>query len=344
MGKICNQCNSALEQNANFCTFCGSNNIREENVIDNQNAQVNPVQEAQPTPQPEQQPVEQQSILEPQGINKQSQNNIVLENNEVHQDFTQLEFPSTNNDPAPVQQTQQAQPIQPESPQAPVIPSDFKLQSGTDINGIPDANNPFDEALNAQKISNEAKKANKKTMKVILITIGITIAVLIVILAIFIIFVSVSVDFKQEGLTCQEPAPLSPNQMRIGTEGYGFLTVANTWVDITGSQSNTIQYQNSTGWIITMGATTPDQLTAESYANLIEQNLKNTTTEPVYKQQVNLNNYNAYKISASVPSYQKYIEAWTFAAEDGNVHYLAVEGPNSTGQEYSIVQTFGVCR
>lgn len=342
MGKICNQCNNALDQNANFCTFCGSNNIREENVIQNQNIQMQQSTQTSSVEQQVQPQVQMQNetqVIEPQEVNKLTQNNIALENNEVHQDFTTLEFPSSN-DPVPTPQQQQ----QPATPQAPVVPSDFKLQSGNDINQMPDANNPFDESLNAQKISDAAKKANKKTMKTILITIAITIGILIVILAIFIIFVSVSVDFKQEGLICQDPAPLAPNQMRIGAEGYGFLTIPNTWQDITSQNGTTIQYANNTGWIVTIGATTPEQLTAESYANLVESNLQKETTEKVIKEQATLNNYSAYKISASVPNYQKYIVAWTFAAEDGNVHYLAIEGPTNSGQEFSLVQTFGVCR
>ena len=342
MGKICNQCNKALEENANFCTFCGSNNIREENIIENQNVQVQQVPQQAPI-QMNNQMQETQSIIEPQGINKQTQNNIALENNEVHQDFTQLEFPSSN-DSTTTQPTTTQQIQQPESPQTPVVPSDFKLQSGTDINSLPDANNPFDEATKVEQISNAAKKSNKNTLKIIIITIGVTIGILIVILAIFIIFVSVSVDFKQEGLVCQDPAPLSPNQMRIGAEGYGFLTIPSTWIDITSAQANTIQYQNNNGWIVTMGASSPEELTAERYANLIEQNLTTMTTEPVTKQQVNLNNYKAYKISATIPNYNEYFEAWTFSAEDGYVHYIAIEGPNPTGEEFTLVQTFGVCR
>lgn len=338
MSKICNQCNNKLDDNANFCTFCGGNNIREENVIENQSVQVAGAPVAQPVEQQPANNLTQAGIIEPQAVNKQTQNNIALENNEARQDFTTFEFPETDNKTQPITQPQ-------ETPQVPVVPSDFKLQSGADISQIPDANNPFDESLNAKNVNDAANKTSKKTAKVIIITILVTLGILIVLLAIFILFVSVSVDFKQEGPNCPEPAQVAPNQIRIGAEGYGFLTIPNSWNPISEVESgSSIQYGNGV-WIISLNAANTANFPASYYASEIEKNLKQqSSTATVNIIQEKLINYTAYKIAAFYPEYQKHLIAWIFEAEDGNTHYIAVEGPTGNASEYSLPQTFGICK
>ena len=130
----------------------------------------------------------------------------------------------------------------------------------------------------------------------------------------------------------------------IGDSKYGYVDVPSNWakfVDVDGNDS--IQYSYANVYIVSLNML-DGNYSAETYASNYMYNKQNSSevtgvTGATVKIGKN-NEYTAYQVYMYYPADATYLVTYWFEAEDGNVHYIALEGPASVTDYLSIPQSF----
>jgi hypothetical protein len=117
----------------------------------------------------------------------------------------------------------------------------------------------------------------------------------------------------------------------VGDEKYGYITIPSNWTkfyDTDGDDS--LQYSYANAYIVTLDIL-DGQNSAKTYASNYMYNKQNSSevtgvsgaTITIGKNK----EYTAYQVYMYYPSDSTYLVTYWFEAEDGKVHYIALEGP-----------------
>lgn len=131
------------------------------------------------------------------------------------------------------------------------------------------------------------------------------------------------------------------NSFRVGNDDFGYISIPNTWVNFKDVNGNsTLQYTDNGSWIVTIYAMPTTQMTAEAWANSVYKAIVNNGGQNIQTSTSTIDVYNALKITAYYPKQKKYLATWFFESKAGKTHYLAIEGPESSGDPYNSIYSF----
>ena len=123
----------------------------------------------------------------------------------------------------------------------------------------------------------------------------------------------------------------------VGDDDHGYVTVPNNWYkfyDTAGAHA--LQYSYASVFILSLDVVpdTTNKMTAKMAAdNYSAQELQNTNATNVTGAIVKIGKnkeYTAYQVYSYYPADNSYLVTYWFEAEDGKIHYMALEGPSST--------------
>ena len=122
------------------------------------------------------------------------------------------------------------------------------------------------------------------------------------------------------------------NTTVVGDNKYGYITIPKNWArfyDVDGNTS--LQYSYANVYIVSLNYFEDTQYTAKEYASNYmynKQNSSDVTGVTGATVQIGKNKeYTAYQVYMYYPSDGTYLVTYWFEAEDGKVHYIALEGP-----------------
>lgn len=129
------------------------------------------------------------------------------------------------------------------------------------------------------------------------------------------------------------PKDSSTSTTTIGDTKYGYIDVPTSWTrfyDISGTTA--LQYSYGGVYIISIDYFENSKLTAQEYASNFMYNKQMASdvigvtgaTVTIGKNK----EYTAYQVYMYYPADSVYLVTYWFEAEDGKVHYIALEGPN----------------
>ena len=212
----------------------------------------------------------------------------------------------------------------------------------------------FNDDYEDETVSTEENNDSSKNFKIILIIAGIFIAFIVILLI---------VNAESKPKTQPQPAPSAPvviddddyesgeveeeeeevpEEQRVGSSSYGYITIPGDWVAYQDANSNSsLQYTDGT-YIITLKAVQSSQSSALSYATAVKRNFENDGVDTTGAT-VSLGKYKAYQVYGYYTSVQKWHVCWIFEAEDGKTHFISVEGPEKT-EAFKIPETFSIIR
>ena len=212
----------------------------------------------------------------------------------------------------------------------------------------------FNDDYEDETVSTEENNDSSKNFKIILIIAGIFIAFIVILLI---------VNAVSKPKTQPQPAPSAPvviddddyesgedeeekeevpEEQRVGSSSYGYITIPGDWVAYQDANSNSsLQYTDGT-YIITLKAVQSSQSSALSYATAVKRNFENDGVDTTGAT-VSLGKYKAYQVYGYYTSVQKWHVCWIFEAEDGKTHLISVEGPEKT-EAFKIPETFSIIR
>ena len=212
----------------------------------------------------------------------------------------------------------------------------------------------FNDDYEDETVSTEENNDSGKNFKIILIIAGIFIAFIVILLI---------VNAVSKPKTQPQPAPSAPvviddddyesgedeeeeeevpEDQRVGSSSYGYITIPGDWVAYQDANSNSsLQYTDGT-YIITLKAVQSSQSSALSYATAVKRNFENDGVDTTGAT-VSLGKYKAYQVYGYYTSVQKWHVCWIFEAEDGKTHFISVEGPEKT-EAFKIPETFSIIR
>ena len=128
----------------------------------------------------------------------------------------------------------------------------------------------------------------------------------------------------------------------IGSEALGYLTVPGDWVVFKDKNSQRgIRYSDSNGdYIISLDALSTTEISAQDYALGTANQLESVGVSDIKGATVKLAGYEAYQVYGYHQEQNKWVLAYFFEAEDGNTHYVGIEGIDKENEAFKIPDTF----
>ena len=212
----------------------------------------------------------------------------------------------------------------------------------------------FNDDYEDETVSTEENNDSGKNFKLILIIAGIFIAFIVILLI---------VNAASKPKTQPQPTPSAPvviddedyesgeeeeeeeevpEEQRVGSSSYGYITIPGDWVAYQDTNSNSSLQYTDGSYIITLKAVESSQSSALSYATAVKRNFEGDGVDTTGAT-VSLGKYKAYQVYGYYTSVQKWHVCWIFEAEDGKTHFISVEGPEKT-EAFKIPETFSIIR
>ena len=118
----------------------------------------------------------------------------------------------------------------------------------------------------------------------------------------------------------------------VGDNKYGYINIPKNWGKFHDVDGNTsLQYSYANLYIVSLNYFEDSNYTAEEYAsNYLNNRLNSNEVTGVTGATVQIGKnkeYTAYQVYMYYPSDSTYLITYWFEAEDGKVHYIALEGP-----------------
>lgn len=128
------------------------------------------------------------------------------------------------------------------------------------------------------------------------------------------------------------------NTKTVGGEKYGYINIPNDWYDFHDVDGNdSLQYSYGTIFIVSLNYFEDESYSAKELAqNYMYNKQQSTDVEGVTGATVtigNNNQYTAYQVYMYYPQENIYLITYWFEAEDGKVHYMALEGPGEVNEK-----------
>ena len=128
----------------------------------------------------------------------------------------------------------------------------------------------------------------------------------------------------------------------IGNDRFGYLTIPSEWIlfEQTGSNADNLQYSDKDViYVVTLLATSSNYTDVISFTNYVKDTLAEDDVIAEI-QEVQFGSYNAYQVYGYSDSENRWFNSWVFEAEDNNIHYVGVEGPDKDSEYFQIPFTF----
>ena len=352
MPRICSQCNQEVDEKAKFCSNCGCGQITETNDVGGNGVpstetSVQPAAVvANPNPSATNVSVATTPVVDGQTANIQptvtpidsAQVASVVTAQPVNTGV--VEFPVGQQQNATSSQLQSMPDIPSTAPAVVTTPNPSHtpmMNPGV----IPNNNGVIDNSsfggVAPTRSKHKKRGINNNMMWVLLGTGGIVILLLLV-LIIILLFSS-----KFGGNTQNPGNGKEEDTIRIGNGSFGYLSVPKNWnVFIDENAQNTIQYTDGAGWIVTLFATSNSVIASKNWATNVANQMQNDGAQDVAMGEDSVNSYHGYKVFGYYENTNTFLAAWFFEAEDGNTHYIAIEGPNRYDDNYDIIYSFSL--
>lgn len=149
---------------------------------------------------------------------------------------------------------------------------------------------------------------------------------------------------KQEYNVDTEEEEKEENTMAVGDSHYGYVKVPTNWhkfIDVDGN--TTFQYSDvgDLGYIVTL-QTYEENITPYTAANNVKNSIVSEGNEAEVKY-TKIAKYYGYVVNAKYTD-GTYLDAYLFKADDGKLHYVAIEGPDKYNENFKIPNTFSLTK
>ena len=131
----------------------------------------------------------------------------------------------------------------------------------------------------------------------------------------------------------------------VGDDHYGYVKVPTTWVEFKDVDNDSVyQYTDigEAGYIVTLQTYEDTDTTALTAANNLLSNVKNEGAEATLKTAIVGGKYVAWVVDAKY-SDTSYIDIYLFKA-DNKLHFVSIEGPDDTNDNFEIPKTFSLTK
>ena len=239
----------------------------------------------------------------------------------------------------------------------PAIPKDLQLHEGDENKSVASTASTS-QTKNSLAERRKLIKNRKRKKMIIRIIIIIAVAIFLFLSILFIYSYGKTVGTKENGPFSSEDVQSSEgdestfdyssiftpqNSFRVGNAQLGYISIPNTWSQIAQPEGSTaLQYTDNVSWVVTLMAVSTSQYSASDYANNVYHSIQSGGGQNITTGKATISGYPALTISAYYPSLDKYLTTWCFESPIGHTHYLAIEGPSSTGDNYNIIYSFKV--
>lgn len=210
----------------------------------------------------------------------------------------------------------------------------------------------FNDDYEDETLSTQDNNESGKNFKILLIIGGIILAFVVILL----IVNAVSKSKTQPTPTPSAPVVIEdeyesgeeeeeeevPEEQRVGSSSYGYITIPGDWVAYQDANSNSSLQYTDGSYIVTLKAVESSQSSALSYATAVKRSFEGDGVDTTGAT-VSLGKYKAYQVYGYYTSVQKWHVCWIFEAEDGKTHFISVEGPEKT-EAFKIPETFSIIR
>ncbi len=195
-------------------------------------------------------------------------------------------------------------------------------------------NGQYNQGYNQpQNNKGNAKLLDKTTIIGICILVGILLIALIVF---FVVKNNNGTDPKPDDGTVELDTRV------VGNDTFGYVTIPSDWLkfqDVNVNQG--LQYSDKDGtYIITLDAVSTEQLDAKTYAAGVAGKLEAEKVSQLTNATVNIAGHTAYQVYGYYEELDIWLVVWCFEAEDGNTHYIGIEGPDPNSEYFKIPNTF----
>ena len=373
MTKYCNKCNYPIEEGGTFCTECGSDDIRDSEAVEklSEEPETPAVEPNDAIPEITDEAVSSFGVKSIENLQnstiKPISNTLVEMPNDQNEETNSTPTPQVEV-PAAIQNTHDSNqgsfadvPDFMNTDTAPTdtiaVPKDFQLQDGGSDNDYAQTAS----AAQATTALEERKKIIKKRKQKKALKRTIIICVSIVALSFLLIFIysyGRAMGSREESggpfssgdinSTGNEDNPVDyssiftpQNSFRVGNPSVGYISIPNTWSQIAQPEgSAALQYTDNTSWVVTMMSIATSQYSASDYANNVYSSIKSGGGQNITTGKATIAGYPALTVSAYYPSMGKYLTTWCFESKIGQTHYLAIEGPASSGDTFNVIYSF----
>ncbi len=204
-------------------------------------------------------------------------------------------------------------------------------------------NNQFntrDELYESQmKTMSELTKGEAKLKSDIKFGVGVIIAIALIIIILLgaLIFGQGKSDDNTNNTT---PTPVETEKV-VGNDTLGYVTVPINWQQYAPIDSAALMYSDPTqSYIIALDYADPQGMTIEQIAHSSAKNLMTSGFKEVAVNKATVAGAEAYRIDAFAIAANKWAITWIFKGEDGKVHIISFETPNTDVDFITIPQTF----
>ncbi len=212
----------------------------------------------------------------------------------------------------------------------------------------------FNDDYEEETLSTEENNDSGKKFKLILIIAGVFIAFIVILLIINSMSKSnttptptpsapvVIEDEYEEGEEEEEEEEEIPEEQRVGSSSYGYVTIPGDWIEYQDAATNSSLQYTDGSYIITLKAVSSSESNALAYATAVKRSFEADNVDTTGAT-VSLGKYKAYQVYGYYTSVKKWHVCWIFEAEDGKTHFISVEGPEKTSA-FKIPETFSIVR
>ena len=144
--------------------------------------------------------------------------------------------------------------------------------------------------------------------------------------------------------TPKEPV-ITDSSKIVGDENYGYVKVPTTWVPFKDVDNDSVyQYTDigEAGYIVTLQTYDETDTTALTAANNLLTNVRSEGAEATLKAATVGGKYVAWVVDAKY-SDTSYIDIYLFKA-DNKLHFVSIEGPDDTNDNFEIPKTFSLTK
>lgn len=211
----------------------------------------------------------------------------------------------------------------------------------------------FNDDYEEETTSTQDNNDSGKNFKIILIIGGIFIAFIVILLIVNAVSkpktqpqptpsAPVIIEDEYESGEEEEEEEEVPEEQRVGSSSYGYITIPGDWVAYQDASSNSSLQYTDGSYIVTLKSVESSQSSALSYATAVKRSFEGDGVDTTGAT-VSLGKYKAYQVYGYYTSVQKWHVCWIFEAEDGKTHFISVEGPEKT-DAFRIPETFSIIR
>lgn len=129
---------------------------------------------------------------------------------------------------------------------------------------------------------------------------------------------------------------------RVGEEKYGYIDIDSKWEPYL-ENSNMIQYGTYYENLTLIYVENPE-VNAREYMSNIYSNINNKYTENIKIEEVMVDGYKAYQLTAYYPKEEIYIAIWCFLDNNNIMHYIEIDSNNYNSKAFSQISSYSVIK